>query len=100
MEIFSTLDSIQNFLLQFGIWTPLAFFLLQLLQIIIAPIPGGTIGLVGGALFGTVGGFLLSVSGTIIGSSVVFFIQAIRRFRLNLQVLKWLKNMIISKNQN
>ncbi|MBC3804398.1 TVP38/TMEM64 family protein [Acetobacterium fimetarium] len=75
MEIFSTLDSIQNFLLQFGIWTPLAFFLLQLLQIIVAPIPGGTIGLVGGALFGTIGGFLLSGSGTIIGSSIVFLLS-------------------------
>ncbi|AWW27250.1 TVP38/TMEM64 family protein [Acetobacterium carbinolicum] len=72
MEIFSTLDTLQSFLLQFGIWTPLAFFLLQLLQIIIAPIPGGTIGLVGGALFGTIGGFLISAAGTITGSIIVF----------------------------
>lgn len=73
MEIFSTLDTLQSFLLQFGIWTPLAFFLLQLLQIIIAPIPGGTIGLVGGALFGTIGGFLISAAGTITGSIIVLF---------------------------
>ena len=72
MEIFSTLDTLQSFLLQFGIWTPLAFFLLQLLQIIIAPIPGGTVGLVGGALFGTIGGFLISAAGTLAGSIIVF----------------------------
>lgn len=72
MEIFSTLDALQNFLLQFGIWTPFVFFLLQLLQIIIAPIPGGTVGLVGGALFGTVWGFLISASGTLAGSIIVF----------------------------
>ncbi|MDO9492722.1 TVP38/TMEM64 family protein [Acetobacterium sp.] len=72
MEIFSTLDTLQSFLLQFGIWTPLAFFLLQLLQIIIAPIPGGTVGLVGGALFGTIGGFLISAAGTLTGSIIVF----------------------------
>jgi uncharacterized membrane protein YdjX (TVP38/TMEM64 family) len=75
MEIFQTLDSLQNFLLQFGIWTPLVFFLLQLLQIIIAPIPGGTIGLVGGVLFGTIGGFLLSAAGTILGSILVFLLS-------------------------
>ena len=72
MEIFSTLDTLQSFLLQFGIWTPLAFFLLQLLQIIIATIPGGTVGLVGGALFGTIGGFLISAAGTLAGSIIVF----------------------------
>lgn len=72
MEIFTTLDTLQSFLLQFGIWTPLVFFLLQLLQIIIAPIPGGTIGLVGGALFGTLGGFLISAAGTVTGSIIVF----------------------------
>ena len=74
MEIFATLDTLQSFLLQFGIWTPLVFFLLQLLQIIIAPIPGGTVGLVGGALFGTVGGFLISAAGTAIGSIIVFIL--------------------------
>jgi len=75
MEIFSTLETIQAFLLQFGVWTPLAFFVLQLLQIIIAPIPGGTVGLVGGAIFGTFGGFLLSMSGTLIGSALVFLLS-------------------------
>jgi len=75
MEIFSTLESIQSFLLQFGVWTPLAFFMLQLLQIIIAPIPGGTVGLVGGALFGTFWGFVLSIAGTLIGSSIVFLLS-------------------------
>lgn len=75
MEIFSTLDTLQSFLLQFGIWTPLAFFLLQLLQIIIAPIPGGTVGLVGGALFGTIGGFLISAAGTLTGSIIVFLLS-------------------------
>lgn len=74
MEIFSTLETIQAFLLQFGIWTPLAFFVLQLLQIIIAPIPGGTVGLVGGAIFGTFWGFILSISGTLIGSAIVFLL--------------------------
>ncbi|MBU4440639.1 MAG: VTT domain-containing protein [Acetobacterium sp.] len=74
MEIFATLDTLKSFLLQFGGWTPLVFFLLQLLQIIVAPIPGGTVGLVGGALFGTFGGFLISAAGTIVGSIIVFIL--------------------------
>jgi uncharacterized membrane protein YdjX (TVP38/TMEM64 family) len=38
-------------------------------------IPGGTIGLVGGVLFGTIGGFLLSAAGTILGSILVFLLS-------------------------
>jgi uncharacterized membrane protein YdjX (TVP38/TMEM64 family) len=97
MDIFSTLDTIQTFLLQFGAWTPLAFFILQLLQIIIAPIPGGTIGLVGGALFGTFGGFFLSISGTIIGSAIVFFLS--KRFGRPF-VLKFVSKQLIEKYDN
>ncbi|MBC3889207.1 TVP38/TMEM64 family protein [Acetobacterium paludosum] len=97
MEIFSTLDSLQNFLLQFGIWTPLAFFILQLLQIIVAPIPGGTVGLIGGALFGTVGGFLLSASGTLIGSAVVFLLA--KRFGRPF-VLKFVSSKVVEKYDN
>lgn len=97
MEFFSTLDAIQTFLLQFGIWTPLAFFLLQLLQIIIAPIPGGIIGLVGGALFGTLGGFLLSITGTIVGSAIVFLLA--KRFGRPF-VLRFVSHSLIEKYDN
>lgn len=94
MEIFSTLNTLQSFLLQFGIWTPLAFFLLQLLQIIIAPIPGGTVGLVGGALFGTFEGFLLSATGTLIGSTIVFVLA--KRFGRPF-VLKFVRPELVEK---
>ncbi|MGV8906373.1 MAG: TVP38/TMEM64 family protein [Acetobacterium sp.] len=94
MEFFSTLETIQTFLLQFGAWTPLAFFILQLLQVIIAPIPGGTVGLVGGALFGTFWGFLISISGTLIGSSVVFLLS--KRFGRPF-VLKFVRSHHIEK---
>lgn len=97
MEIFSTLESIQTFLLQFGVWTPLAYFILQLLQIIIAPIPGGTVGLVGGALFGTFWGFILSIAGTLIGSSIVFLLA--KRFGRPF-VLKFVKSPIIEKYEH
>jgi uncharacterized membrane protein YdjX (TVP38/TMEM64 family) len=94
MEIFATLDTLKSFLLQFGAWTPLVFFLLQLLQIIIAPIPGGTIGLVGGALFGTFGGFLISASGTVVGSIIVFILA--KRFGRPF-VMKFVSSELIEK---
>lgn len=94
MEFFSTLETIQAFLLQFGAWTPLAFFILQLLQIIIAPIPGGTIGLVGGALFGTFWGFVISIAGTLVGSAIVFLLA--KRFGRPF-VLKFVRSHHIEK---
>jgi uncharacterized membrane protein YdjX (TVP38/TMEM64 family) len=72
LDIFTSIEMLQDFLLQFGIWTPLVFFLIQTLQIIIAPIPGNITAFVGGALFGTWGGFLLSQSGILLGSMAVF----------------------------
>jgi len=97
MDFFSTLDSIQTFLLQFGVWTPLAFFILQLLQIIIAPIPGGTVGLVGGALFGTFWGFVISIAGTLVGSAIVFLLA--KRFGRPF-VLKFVSSPLIAKYEN
>lgn len=97
MELFSTLESVQTFLLQFGVWTPLAFFILQLLQIIVAPIPGGTVGLVGGALFGTFWGFVISIAGTLIGSSIVFLLA--KRFGRPF-VLKFVSSPIINKYEH
>ncbi|MBI4858513.1 MAG: TVP38/TMEM64 family protein [Acetobacterium woodii] len=94
MEIFATLDTLKSFLLQFGAWTPLVFFLLQLLQIIVAPIPGGTVGLVGGALFGTFGGFLISASGTVVGSIIVFILA--KRFGRPF-VMKFVSSELIEK---
>nr|WP_320024012.1 VTT domain-containing protein [uncultured Acetobacterium sp.] len=94
MEIFATLDTLKSFLLQFGAWTPLVFFLLQLLQIIIAPIPGGTVGLVGGALFGTIGGFLISATGTLAGSIIVFALS--KRFGRPF-VMKFVSSELIEK---
>lgn len=97
MDFFSTLDAIQTFLLQFGVWTPLAFFILQLLQIIIAPIPGGTVGLVGGALFGTFWGFVISIAGTLVGSAIVFLLA--KRFGRPF-VLKFVSSPLIAKYEN
>ena len=58
----------------FGPWAPLVFILIQILQVIFAPIPGEATGFIGGFLFGTAGGFLYSSIGLTAGSWINFSI--------------------------
>jgi uncharacterized membrane protein YdjX (TVP38/TMEM64 family) len=55
---------------------------LQILQIIVAIIPGGPVELIAGAAYGTWAGFGICVSGCIIASSLVFI--AVKKFGLPL----------------
>ena len=57
-----------------GAWGWLAFLLVQILQVIIAIIPGEPIEIVGGMLFGSFGGFALCILGLLIGSIGVFYL--------------------------
>ncbi|WP_267639726.1 TVP38/TMEM64 family protein [Haloarchaeobius amylolyticus] len=51
---------------------PVVFVAIQTVQVILAPIPGQTLGGVGGFLFGWVAGTAYSILGVAIGSHVVF----------------------------
>ena len=55
-------------------WSHLAFFFLQLMSVIVAPIPSNVTALAGGLLFGTIPAFLLTWSAVVIGSLIVFFL--------------------------
>lgn len=57
-----------------GPWAPLVYMALQCLQVVIAPIPGSIISLVGGYLFGTWLGTLYAVVGSMVGFWVVFWL--------------------------
>jgi uncharacterized membrane protein YdjX (TVP38/TMEM64 family) len=56
----------------YGAYAPLAYILLQIIQVIIAPIPGGAIEFLGGVLFGVKAGFIYSMIGLLIGSWIAF----------------------------
>jgi uncharacterized membrane protein YdjX (TVP38/TMEM64 family) len=56
----------------FGPLAPVAFVGLQAAQVVLAPVPGQTLAVVGGYLFGPVAGSVYSVLGVTIGSWVVF----------------------------
>jgi len=64
-------------ILSFGAYSPLAYILAQILQVIIAPIPGGAVEFLGGYLFGAKAGFLYSMIGLILGSWLAFSLARI-----------------------
>ncbi|HET8576496.1 MAG TPA: TVP38/TMEM64 family protein [Methylomirabilota bacterium] len=55
-----------------GVFAPVIFIALQALQVVIAPVPGGVTGLLGGYLFGEWLGFLYSTIGMTLGSLAAF----------------------------
>ena len=56
----------------FGPYSPLIFILIQISQVVVAPIPGGPIEFLGGYLFGVKAGLLYSMIGLILGSWFAF----------------------------
>lgn len=73
-EIFSSIDSLREFVLSFGAWAPVVFFLLQVTQVVFAPIPGGVTVVASGVIFGSIVGLVLSLAGAVVGSIIVFLI--------------------------
>jgi len=61
-----------------GAWGPLVIALLQLSQVLLAPIPGQAIGAVSGYLYGPWLGTLYSMIGLVLGSVILFWLA--RRF--------------------
>jgi uncharacterized membrane protein YdjX (TVP38/TMEM64 family) len=56
----------------FGPYSPLAYMLIQMAQVIVAPIPGGAVEFIGGYLFGVRAGFFYSIIGSLAGSWIAF----------------------------
>ncbi len=57
---------------RFGVFAPIAFIGLQILQVVFAPIPGQVLALAGGYAFGPVLGTVYSLIGATIGSAIAF----------------------------
>jgi len=58
----------------YGAWAPVAFVVIQIIQVIITPISHYTVGLAGGFIFGPVYGTFLNLIGRIIGHTAAFII--------------------------
>ncbi|MGH3085780.1 MAG: TVP38/TMEM64 family protein [Rubrobacteraceae bacterium] len=69
---------IKDWMLSFGAWAPLVYFLVMVAQVIASPIPAGPVTLAGALIFGVVPGLALSMAGSVVGSVIVFL--AVRRW--------------------
>lgn len=70
LEIFTSVEALQAYVRGFGAWAPAIFILLQIAQVIFAPIPGNVTTLAGGALFGFWPSFFYSTIAIFLGSLV------------------------------
>ncbi len=70
-------NQLKRLITSFGPYAPLAYILLQIIQVIVAPIPGGAIEFLGGYLFGAKGGFFYSMIGLLFGSWLTFSLARI-----------------------
>ncbi len=80
-------DQVEQFIAAFGRGAPLAFMGLQILQVILAPVPGEATGFIGGYLFGALNGFLYSSLALAAGSWINF---SIGRFLGRRYVRRWI----------
>ena len=67
-------EGIKTYIEHSAPWSHLAFFFLQLVSTIVAPIPSNVTALAGGLLFGTLPAFLLTWAAVVLGSFIVFFL--------------------------
>jgi len=74
IEFFSSRERIRAWIEGFGIWAPVAFMVLQIAQVIIAPIPGNVTTIVGGVLFGFWVSVVISMVAIFIGSMICFWL--------------------------
>ena len=80
-------DQVEHFVSAFGRGAPLAFIALQVLQVVLAPVPGEATGFIGGYIFGTARGFIYSSLALAAGSWINF---AIGRFVGRRYVRRWI----------
>lgn len=75
-------EEFRNYLISFGNKSVFVFILFQLLQVVIAVIPGGVVQLAGGYVYGILIGFLYSMIGIFIGSVVAFYAARLLGFSI------------------
>ena len=69
---FTSLRAMQDYIERFAPYSHLVYFFIQLLSVILAPIPSNVTALAGGLLFGTWPAFLLTWAAVVLGSVLVF----------------------------
>lgn len=97
-----SLEEFKNYILSMGHLGVIMIIIFQVLQTIIAPIPGEVIQIAGGYLYGTLLGTIYNLIGLAIGSGIAFYFTRFigRVFISNLikkKKLKWITNTMEGK---
>ncbi|MBQ3116574.1 MAG: TVP38/TMEM64 family protein [Clostridia bacterium] len=86
LDTFSSIEGIRDYVEGVGKWASLLFVFIQILQVVILPIPSFILIGAGVLLFGTIKGAILSSLGVVLGSLTSFYIGRIFGYKL----AKWL----------
>ncbi|WP_342554251.1 TVP38/TMEM64 family protein [Paenibacillus sp. FSL R7-0652] len=73
IKIMSSMDNFRAYIHSTGHWGPIMFILFQILQIVVAPIPGEVVQIAGGYIYGSIIGSFYTTVGLIIGSAIAFY---------------------------
>jgi uncharacterized membrane protein YdjX (TVP38/TMEM64 family) len=71
-ELFGNPERARELIAQAGPWGPVVFILMQIAQVLVAPVPGQVTGFVGGFLFGPLLGTVYTTIGAAIGFTLIF----------------------------
>ena len=74
-RFFAHKERLHNYIASFGVFAPLIFIGIQILQVLFAPVPGEFTGFIGGYLFGIIPGLIYSTIGLSIGSLLAFLVS-------------------------
>ena len=75
--VFESKEAVRAYVASYGGWAPVAFFILQFLQVILSPIPGSITTIAGGLMFGLFPAFFISVAAVFLGSVCAFMLGKI-----------------------
>lgn len=76
-EAFHHPKTLKRMITGYGAYAPLVYVLVQIAQVVVAPIPGGAIEFLGGYLFGVKVGFFYSMVGLFFGSWLAFYLARV-----------------------
>lgn len=74
---FNSKESLQTYILSFGILAPLVLTLIQAMQVVVPILPGFLGSIVGAMAFGCMGGFWCNYIGISLGSIIAFFLARV-----------------------
>ncbi|MBU3155879.1 VTT domain-containing protein [Clostridium estertheticum] len=102
IEITISPEKFRRYIVSLGNWGIVAYLSFQVLQTVVAPIPGEVIQVAGGYIYGSVLGTFYSTLGMMLGGIIIFYFTRLIAFSFVEKIVKrtstqWLTKIISSK---